>query len=513
MGSIDERARLARYTWAMNRRTVKERSAGGRYKCSSRIAWVLWLSLCACQKPDSADAARPEGDENVWRGLYARRHQDREIPLDFIFVSIDTLRADHLPFYGYPRATAGDPSQAFSLSWLANRALLYETCWAPIGKTLPSLGSFWTGQFPLTHGGISNPTTVQSPTYAERFKAEGFQTFAAVANLALGPFVGLARGFDFYQIRAKDREAEIPDLLVSATAPVIAANQPLMMWAHFMTPHQPYVPPAAFAQAYTERTEPVVDNDLLFGFHADPDSLTEELKQYCTDLYDAEILTASARLQQLLAGLDRNYKQAGRGGLLENAVVVFFADHGEELAERNGYFMHAKSLYRGVLQVPLLIAGAGIEVGKISQPLALGDVLPMLMDSKKPARKAFPASWQTQYYAWRTQRWTLIHNPGQVRLGPLEPPKKAPYFYPAVALFDRETDPYETLDVSALHPEIVTQMLDDLHQWFVELPRKQPIFMRGTDPQEEMQRLKELGYLSEVPDTVIVPWKSSLWKN
>jgi sulfatase-like protein len=329
LGPIDESHPACRYNRAMIPQTQSRLNLARRNRPTVRLAWALLLGLSACQKSNSPDPSTASnsaivgaghstpgsnGDESDWVGLYGRRAQGREIPLDFIFVSIDTLRADHLPFYGYPRATAGDSSQPFSLAWLAEKSLVYQTCWAPIGKTLPSLGSFWTGEFPLTHGGISNPTVVQSPTFAQRFQADRFQTFAAVANRALGPFVGLARGFDGYEIRAKQQESDIPSHLLEVSAPVIQAQKPLMLWAHFMTPHQPYEPPEPYARTYTEQTEPPVDNDLLYEFHIDPKTLTPELKQYCIDLYDAEILTANSRLQELLLGLDRSYKNAGRGG-------------------------------------------------------------------------------------------------------------------------------------------------------------------------------------------------------
>ena len=38
---------------------------------------------------------------------------------DLIVVSIDTLRADRLPFYGAERETAGNPREKWSLAWIA----------------------------------------------------------------------------------------------------------------------------------------------------------------------------------------------------------------------------------------------------------------------------------------------------------------------------------------------------------------------------------------------------------
>lgn len=441
--------------------------------------------------------------QNQWLGKY-----------DFVFVSIDTLRADHLGSYGYLRQTDGDPADPLSLAWLAANGRKYQQCWAPIGKTMPSLASFWTGLFPLEHGAISNPTLLAQDVlhFAEEFQANQYQTHAMVANRALPPGLGLDQGFDSYGIRAKLNEGNLgPDLLKQAEQ-AIAQSKPLMVWAHWMSPHQPYTPPAAVAQTFTQRTEPVADNNLLYGYHRNPDLLSEEDKQYIIDLYDAEILLASQRLQQFLQGLDQRYRAAGRGGLTDNAVIVFFSDHGEELADRNGYFMHAKSLYSGVLQVPLLILAPELNAETITQPIALQDVMPLVMKGVEPSATSFAASWQTGFYAWRKHQWTLIQNPGNYAMGPLEPPDDVAYVYPYVALYDRSTDPLEQHNVAAKYPEITRQLLSEQHLWFQTMNRRDAIHVNGNEDQNRLQALVDLGYIVDVPDTFVVPLEAEEWQ-
>jgi hypothetical protein len=126
-------------------------------------------------------------------------------------------------------------------------------------------------------------------------------------------------------------------------------------------------------------------------------------------------------------------------------------------------------------------------------------------------QKSFPGSWQTEYYSWRKDNWTLIHNPSGNPDGPLEPPVDAKYPYPKVALFDRTSDPNELIDVSKQHPEVVREMMAELHAWFGDLKILEAIFLPGTDPQARREELAALGYLDEVPDTLIPPWKPENW--
>jgi arylsulfatase A-like enzyme len=431
---------------------------------------------------------------------------------DLIFVSIDTLRADHLPFYGYSRATAGDPSLAHSLAWLADQGAVYDSVWAPIGKTMPSLASFWTGMFPLEHGAISNPTLLSIPTYVQSLADAGFTTHARVANRALGRGMGLDAGFLSYEVLPKEREPEIPEALLELSRPVIAQGEPLMLWAHFMAPHQPYTPAPGLANRFTDRPNTPADNEALYGFHADPASLDEETKQALIGLYDAEILTASGYVQELLSGLDRAYREAGRGSLLEAATVVFFSDHGEELAERHGYFMHAKSLYRGVLHVPLVIAGRGRQAARIAEPRSLLDVLPELFAGKTPSREVWAASWQTQFYALRDARWTLIHNPAGDRHGPIEMPREIGYPYAELELYDRLADPLELQNIAAKHPAEVERLLKRMNLWYLGIKQRKAQFLPGTDPLEVQKRMAALGYLDEVPEALVAPWTVEQWK-
>jgi len=369
------------------------------------------------------------------------------------------------------------------------------------------LGTFWTGLDPLEHGGVSNKHAVLAPSRMRTYAEQGALGLAMVANRSLGPASGLAQGFAGYAMRWGAQEKEIASEMTRRTRDAISGKKRLVLWAHFMAPHQPYDPPEAEAARYQVGGTPG-SNALLASIHRDPASLSMNEKHRLRALYDAEIHMTSTRVAELLAGLDANYRAAGRGGLLENARVVFFSDHGEELADHHGYFMHAKSLYSGVIRVPLILAGPGIpSSARESQSLGLGDILPLVIHGTAPKGGVQCASWQGQFFAARDDRWTLIHNPTLDRNGPLEPPEDVAFFYPAVALFDREADHAELQDVAAQYPEVTRRLLRELRLWWAGLNPASPGIPEGVDP----ALLAELGYSDSFENQMTEPWLPEQW--
>jgi arylsulfatase A-like enzyme len=443
-----------------------------------------------------------------------------EKPLDLVVVSIDTLRADRLPFYGAERATGGDPEQMWSLSWMAQQGTLWERVWAPAGMTLPSFGSFWTGLSPLEHGAMRNHHQVQVPTYVVDLDRAGWQAHASVANYALRPGddvrpgSGLNPGFDSYQVFRRELESTGPSELLKKTAADIAASKRSLIWAHYMAPHQPYAPHQNHLGTWSKADGPAGTREILDVIHADPAAADAATLEHLRGLYDEEILTANDYVMEFLSGLDAQYQAAGRGSLLENAVVVVMSDHGEELAFHEGYFMHAKSLYAGVTQVPLLILGGKWSKGsRISRAISLQEVMPMVLRGTQPQATVHFSTWAEGYFAARDERWTLIHNPSGNVQGPKEPPKEVGFVYPSVALFDRNADPLEQHDVASTHPEETRRLLDALHDWYYGLDTESNRNSRPLTP-DEIANLEALGYAvgdDGKPVNLNLPWPGSQW--
>ncbi len=112
-----------------------------------------------------------------------------------LFVTIDTLRADHVGAYGY------DKIRTNNLDKLASQGYLFRRAISQVPLTLPSHTSIFTGTFPMYHGVRDNGgyfVSPQSITLAEILKQRGYRTAAFVSAFILDSKWGLDQGFDTY---------------------------------------------------------------------------------------------------------------------------------------------------------------------------------------------------------------------------------------------------------------------------------------------------------------------------
>src|SRR5262245_39777260 len=163
-----------------------------------------------------------------------------------ILIVIDTLRADRLTCYGYPRPTSP------SIDALAAQGVLFEDCVCQAPWTLPSMSSMFTGRYLTQHREWPERRCV---TLAEAFQRAGYAPIGLSPNALLlsDPEFGWARGFDHYDAREGGRgDAGRPfDELAAALWPPLekalegnpgGTKQPLFVWLQPIDPHFPYKP-------------------------------------------------------------------------------------------------------------------------------------------------------------------------------------------------------------------------------------------------------------------------------
>ncbi len=94
-----------------------------------------------------------------------------------VLVTLDTVRADRLSLYGYPRPTS------FTLEEIAKRGIRFDRALATAPWTLASHGSVFTGRLP--HELKANwlaPIDASFPTLASYLADRGYATSGFVAN-------------------------------------------------------------------------------------------------------------------------------------------------------------------------------------------------------------------------------------------------------------------------------------------------------------------------------------------
>ncbi len=144
-----------------------------------------------------------------------------------------------------------------------------------------------------------------------------------------------------------------------------------------MDPHDPYDPPARFRALFQKPGDRLTldrpretDIEAVLG---EGGSSLPQVRDHLSDLYDAEIAHNDAEFGSLLDELKRR-------GLYDSTLIVFISDHGEEFLDHGGW-AHARTLYREMLHVPLILKlPHGESAGrKVTRPVQQIDVLPSLL--------------------------------------------------------------------------------------------------------------------------------------
>jgi len=287
-----------------------------------------------------------------------------------VFVTIDTLRADHLGCYGYER-----PTSPF-IDELAREGVLCKDASAAASWTKPSTGTLLTGLHPSRHGALYHGSLLHLPddkqTLAEAFRNRGYVTAGFVANPNLKKVFAFDRGFDVYfdspvedtVTLACIRGTWFGQLLMTLLRhqfnwnyenDCARMNEEVLAWleknhqqrfflyVHYIDPHIPYDPPANYRREFAQ-----AHGSVLFN---------ERKRRVGIDHYDGEIRYCDDGLRALVEKLREQ-------GVWENTLLVLTSDHGEEFFE-HGVLGHGFSLYQEVVRVPLILRGPNVPVGAV----------------------------------------------------------------------------------------------------------------------------------------------------
>jgi arylsulfatase A-like enzyme len=300
-----------------------------------------------------------------------------------IIVGIDTLRAENLGFMGYSRPTSPFVDE------LSKRCIIFDCAYTPKARTLPAFTSLFSGKHVINHRVIDNGIVLPEELHLliEDFREAGFSTigFPAAPNMSLK--YGINKGFDYYA-DIPDNQLPAPTILnmvkrflegnpKGGEASYLGETKPLFLFIHFFDPHTPYTPkPSILSQFADPSYNGPFDGQLIptiRDYNNYELELNEEDLKHALDRYDAEIRTLDDYLRELFDLFDKM-------GLMDNSIIVFTADHGENLGEHH-HICHGHP-YEQALKIPLMFHfpndfRAGLRINALVE---LTDVLPTVMD-------------------------------------------------------------------------------------------------------------------------------------
>ena len=292
-----------------------------------------------------------------------------ERPSLLIFLTVDTLRADRLSALG------GSLGLTPNLDALAEESIVFTAAYAPTSLTVPSVSAMMTGRYPSELGIWRNDSVIpdSTPTLAGELKSRGWRTFAVVGNSVLRRGSGMEAGFDHYDDSFGDREVvrDVPERVASDNTDAGLAAFDLctaggdtrcLVWIHYQDPHGPYTPPDGHRERFLpiereapdgRRSLPVRRGNTGIGGIPRYQYLDRQREvAFYRAGYDAEVSYMDEELGRLLDGLEER-------DLLDDALIVFAADHGESLGEGNYWFAHGNLLSEVLVRVPFFLRVPG----------------------------------------------------------------------------------------------------------------------------------------------------------
>jgi arylsulfatase A-like enzyme len=482
-----------------------------------------------------AAAVYPSSWANLDRLEHRAPAPQRTLP-NIILIVLDTVRADHLSVYGYPRDTSP------GLRDFARSATLYRNAFSTSDVTLTSHASLFTGLYGIEHGArlpdpaeaphaaLGYPLADRFLTLAEVLTDAGYVTAAISANYGyLSPAYNLNQGFGYYEnlypILGLQRSFLLREplrLVISRlTAPAEPDRQcspardvtqraitildrirrrerPFFLFLNYMDAHAPYLPPAPFDRLFGNPNHELFGNPVIVQKQVCSleRSLTASERDYLVSQYDGAIAYLDSQLQILFRTLrDR--------GLYDNSLIAITSDHGEALGDRN-LLGHPVSVYQDQLHVPLIIKYPHQKSARLEDaPASLVDLMPTVLSIlrlESPVRLSGINLLDSESRAGRTLLGESYPHPIYLSLHPrFRRVDRAAIRWPykwirgtagTRELYDLAGDPQETRNLyNSKHPAVET--LDaELRRWLSRAHRAEPL----QPDRETLQRLKSLGY-------------------
>jgi tetratricopeptide (TPR) repeat protein len=401
----------------------------------------------------------------IWRSSGRPAAADGPI----ILISIDTLRADRLPAYGYSKIRTPH------IDRLAADGVVFDHAYSHSPQTLPAHASILSGRLPFEHGVRDNIGFAVKPgerLLPHALGEQGFATAGFVSAYVLRDQTGISQGFgawdDELPPAAPDRplgQVQRPgaDTVAAALSWLDRqASTRFLLFVHIYEPHRPYTPPARFAAAGP---------------------------------YDGEVEHSDEIVGQLLDRLRAK-------DVYDRSTIVLLSDHGEGLGD-HGEDEHGIFLYRETIRVPLIIKPPGSRGRgqRVASPVQHVDIMPTLLDiagatvandlrgrSLRPLLEGSGPVAETSIYS---ESLSPRYHFGWSELYALTDGRYRFIRAPRDELYDLTQDPGELSSIAGDRPTVHTAMRRALENIVANAQVDAPVAVSD----EDRQKLAALGYV------------------
>ena len=305
-----------------------------------------------------ADCFDGDGSRDVadWGdGHYGERPRGLNRP-NFLVITVDALRPDHLGCAGYERATSPN------IDRFCAQAVRFEEAIAQSSRSIRSIPAMFTGTYPsqIAFGDeyLFPSLGQENVTLAETLQQRGYATAVTMGTDYFARTGAFFQGFDrinqvpiYKPPRGRPTSEALTQLRQLTNQP-----EPWLLWVHLFNVHAQYL----------------------------WDGVPSEFGEEEIDKYDTEILFADREVERILDALAETEDAA-------ETVVVVASDHGEAFGEHQNRG-HSFTLYDEELRATLLIRAPHVEPRVVRDRVGLMDLMPTLLNlADIPLTRSVPA--------------------------------------------------------------------------------------------------------------------------
>lgn len=335
---------------------------------------------------------------------------------DIIFVVVDTLRKDHVGYYGDADVDTGHINE------LASDSVAFHSAHPEALPTIPIRNSLFTGRRTLPHMGYG-PLPEEEVPIQSVFGEYGYTTGLVTDNYHYAkPGMNHFKAFDSYEvIRGQDGDSFRPTTGGQDVTPYVKPEMEgsfavgqlrqyfanvegrdddpesyfagrvfsnaiewlertdsadgRFLWVDSFDPHEPWDPPAPYRGRHTD---PSYDGpDLIYPKYGATNWLTDEELRHVRGRYAEEVEYVDDQFGRFLEYLRRT-------GHYEESLIVFVGDHGMPLGEHGDVMKMFHALYSELVDIPLLVKPPKSEADKYVSDThhvaRTDDVVPTVLD-------------------------------------------------------------------------------------------------------------------------------------
>ena len=312
----------------------------------------LKIALCfaagfglACSTPDPGDETAVEFVEETGLPQSGPAFERDFVPKNLLFVAFDTTRLDRIgPELTPNLSTILAQSVVFSKHQVCSNWTYFSFGCVLVGKS--NIDQGWV---PIEFGDLGpqhkEPPYPEGPEMmAERFAAGGFETSLVGSHPFLDPDTNLFQGYQSQRLIHPGGAGEVVDSALKEAEILVAKGSPWMMHVHFNDPHLPYKARLGFVEGFDELPQTQLDftsrdllSQLISLWPKLPSDERQDVLVNLNTYYNGEVAFMDFHFGQM-------WDQLRDSGALQDTLVVFFSDHGEQFFE-HGLFGHRTSLY------------------------------------------------------------------------------------------------------------------------------------------------------------------------